>query len=82
MPVHLDLQKATTSLSLLLTFKEKGLPRFKETPGEQAKTKDYEYYEREMGCKTCLRHGHIVDGCRETIATCVRFSSQGHNTDK
>ena len=49
-----------------------------EISGEQAKTEDNEYYERPMSCKTCLRYGHTVKKCHETIATCAKCSCQGH----
>ena len=84
----LDVQKATliktkaiTSTPPILTFKEKELPRFIEVPGEQVKTKVFDYYERPMSCKTCLRYGYTAKRCRETIATCTRCSCQGHNKD-
>ena len=35
-----------------------------------------------MSCKTCLRYGHTVKRCHETIATCAKCSCQGHNKDK
>ena len=35
-----------------------------------------------MNCKTCLRQGHTMRRCRETIASCARCSCQGHNKDK
>ena len=35
-----------------------------------------------MSCKTCLKYGHTVKRCRETIATCARCSNLGHNKDK
>ena len=35
-----------------------------------------------MSCKTCLRYGHTVKRCHETVATCARCSCQGHNKDK
>ena len=85
----MDVHKATgiktkniTSTPLLLTFKEKEPPIFIEIPGEQAKTKVYEYSERPMNCKTCLRYGHTVKRCREKIATCARCSCQGQNKYK
>ena len=68
----LDVNKATwlktrnlTSTPLLLTFKEKEPQRFIKIPGEQAKSKAYEYYERPMSYKTCLRYGHTVKRCHE-----------------
>ena len=51
-------------------------------PGRTRKTEVYEYHEIPMGCKTCLRYGHTVKRCRETIATCARCSNQRHNEDK
>ena len=74
--------KNFTSSPFLLTFKEKEEPRFIEIPGEQAETKANDYYDRPMSCMTCLKNGHTVNGCRETIATCPRCSNQGHNKDK
>ena len=63
----LDVKKATwittkniSSTPLLLTFKEKEPPIFKEIPEEQAKTKVYEYFERPMSCKTFLKYGHTA----------------------
>ena len=47
--------KNITSTPLLLTFKEKEPPRFIKIPGEQAKTKVYEYCERPTICKKCLK---------------------------
>ena len=35
-----------------------------------------------MSCKTCLRYGHTVKRCHETVATCARCSCRGHNKDK
>ena len=35
-----------------------------------------------MSCKKCLKYGHTVNRCRETIATCARCSNQVHNNDK
>ena len=85
----LDVQKATwittkniTFAQLPLTFKEKEPPIFIEIPGEQAKTEVSEYYERPMSSNTCLRYGHTVKICHETIATCARCSYQGHKKDK
>ena len=82
----LDVQKATlikikntTSTQLLLTFKEKEPPKFKEIPGKQVKTKVHEYYERPTSCRTCVRCGHTVKICHVTVATCARCSNQGHN---
>ena len=49
---------------------------------EQAKTKVYEYYERPMSCKKCLKYWHTVHKCRETIAACARCNNQVHNKDK
>ena len=46
--------------------------------GEKAKTKVYESYERPMSCKKCLKYGHTVNRCRETIETCAKLSNQGH----
>ena len=66
--------KNITSTPLLLTLKEKEPPRFTEIPGEQAKTKIFGCFGRPMSCKTCLRYGHIVKKCHETIATCARCS--------
>ena len=60
----LDLQKTTwiktknnTSTPLQLISNEKEPPKFIKIPGEQAKTKVCEYYERPMSCKTCLNMG-------------------------
>ena len=71
----------TTSTSHQLTFKEKEQLKSKENPEERAKTKVYECYERPMSYKTCLKYGHIVKTCRETIATRAKCSKQGHNKD-
>ena len=71
-----------TSTPLLLTFKEKEPPRFKEIPREHADTKVYEYYEKPMSCKKCLKYGHTVKKYCEKIATCARCSKQGHNECK
>ena len=57
---------------LLLTFKELELPKVIEIPGEQAKPIVYEYYERPMSCKTCLRYGHTGKRCHEAVAMCAR----------
>ena len=35
-----------------------------------------------MSCRTCVRHGHTVKRCHETIATCTRYSNQGKNKDE
>ena len=35
-----------------------------------------------MSFKTCLRYGHTVKTCRETIAACMRCISEGRNKDK
>ena len=35
-----------------------------------------------MSCRTCLRYGHTVKTCHETIVTCARCNCQGHNQDK
>ena len=40
---NLDKTKSITSTPLLLTFKEKEPPKFLEIPGDQTKTKVYEY---------------------------------------
>ena len=63
----LDKKKATwittkniPSTPLLLTFKEKIPPKFTEIPGEKAKTKVFEYFERPMTCKICLKYGHTA----------------------
>ena len=74
--------KNTTSTPVRLTFKEKEKPRFIEIPGEQAKTKVHELYERPMSCKTCLRYGHTLKSSHETKATCARCSSEGLNNYK
>ena len=70
--------KNITSTPLLLTFKEKEPPTFIQIPREQAKTKVYEYYQRPMSCKKCLRYGHTLKRCHETIATYAMCTCQVH----
>ena len=74
--------KKATSTQLLLTFKEKEPPRFIKIPRGQVKTKVYEYNEKLICCKTCVRYGHTVRGYRDKVPPCARCSNQGHNKDK
>ena len=74
--------KNITSTPFLLTFKETELPRLKEIPGEQAKTKVFEYYKWPISCMICLKYWHTVKRCHESKATCASCIWQGDNKDK
>ena len=63
--------KNITSTPLLMTFKDKEPLRFIEIPGEQAKTEAYDYFERPISYKKCLKYGHTVSRCHETKVTCA-----------
>ena len=67
---------------LPLSFKEKEPQSFIKIPGEQEKTKVFEYSERPMSCKTCLEFGHTAKKFHEKIATCAGCSYEGHKKDK
>ena len=79
---NLDKNRKHCFYSTPTDLKKKKPPRFIEFPGKQVKTKVYQYYERPMTCKTCLRYGHTVKIYRKTIAACARCSSEGHNKDE
>ena len=60
----LDVQKTTwiktknpTYTSFLIALKK---TRYLDIPGEQAKTKVYEYYKRPMSCKKCFQYGYTL----------------------
>ena len=74
-----EVQKATwitpknpNSTPLLLTFRENEPPRFLNIPGESAKTKVYEYFERPMNCRKCLEYSHTHKNCRKQMPTCTK----------
>ena len=73
--------KNPNSTPLLLTFRENEPPRFLNIPGESAKTKVYEYFERPMNCKKCLEYSHTVKNCRKQTPTCAKCSVEGHKTE-
>ena len=63
-------------------FRRKRTTEIHRNPGRISPNKPYEYYERLMSCKKCVKYGNKLKRCRETIATCARCSNQGHNKDQ
>ena len=53
------------STLLLISFNEKEPIKYLEIPGEEAKTKVYEYYEMPMSFKKCLEYGHMLKRCHK-----------------
>ena len=64
---------------LLITFKQE-LPEFLNIPGEQSKTKVYEYIPRPMLCSKCLEYGHTIKHCSSEVEVCARCDTPGHNS--
>ena len=56
--------------SLLITFKDSNIPEYLEIPGEQSRTKIYEYFSKPQICSKCLEFRHGVKYCKSTDQIC------------
>ena len=65
------------AIPLLLTFKQ-CLPEYIDLPGEQSRTKVYEYLPKPMLCKQCLEYGHTKKHCSSESKTCGKCDERGH----
>ena len=65
--------------ALLITFKDGNIPEYIEIPGEQSKTKVYEYYSKPQICNKCLQFRHGVKYCRSTEQVCGKCDGVGHD---
>jgi hypothetical protein len=66
------------SKPVMITFKTR-VPDFLDIPGEQSKTKVYEYLPSPMLCKKCLTYGHTAKRCDAVIDTCAKCDEEGHS---
>ena len=59
--------KNDSSKPLLVSVSGNDLPSYIELPGEQDKTKVYEYKERPQLCQRCLEYGHRTKFCTRDV---------------
>ena len=79
---NVDKNQKKCSPSTSTDFQRKSTTEIHRYPERRSKNESYEYYERPMSWKTCLRYGQTVKRCHETITTCARCSNEWHNKDK
>ena len=65
---------------LLLTFRQ-DLPEYIDIPGEQSRTKVYEYLQKPMICSQCQEYGHTKKYCKSNIIICRWCNCQGHDIE-
>ena len=70
----------TKAKPLLLTFRDE-VPQYLDIPGENMKAKVYEYKDRPLLCKMCLRFGHSKKNCQET-QRCAKCSELNHSVEE
>ena len=62
------------------SFREE-LPLYIDIPGENMKSKVYEYKERPVMCKKCLQYGHTKNSCRDN-QRCAKSGEDNHEVAK
>lgn len=66
---------------LLISFRGSAVPGYIDIPGEQAKTKVYEYKQKTMLCFKCLEFGHRTKFCRGE-KKCRKCHDTGHEMEQ
>ena len=72
--------KNERSIALILDFRGE-LPTFVNIPGEQAKTRVFEYTRNPMICKNCSNYNHTAKYC-EQATVCSRCGGEGHKSNQ
>ena len=65
--------------AVLLTFRDYNMPEYIEIPGEQSKSKIYEYVTRPQTCGKCLDFRHGVKYCKSIHQICTKCSEVGYD---
>ena len=66
---------------LLLYFKTPAPPPHLDIPGEPYITKVYNFKNKPMMCKKCLKYGHTKKNCKETAAKCAKCCGENHKEE-
>ena len=71
--------RTTYTKAVLITFKDVNISEYIKIPGEQSRTKVYEYISRPQICSKCLEFCHGAKYCKCLVQLCGKCDNAGHD---